>query len=116
VDIHIKDMLRSQLLERSMKNQNPKWDVLDVTQQLTQELRDLSSSPNVVESNMVSVSIVLLLENGVEIEVFPYEGLIRKIETLVVFENEQNPCEFYGYLNNGEVLLKQDKDVYMMTR
>jgi hypothetical protein len=116
VDIHIKDMPRTKLLERSMKKSHNKWDILDITQELGQELHNLSNSPNVNESNMVSVSILLLLENGVEIEVLPYEGLIRKIETLVVFKDENFSTEFLGYLNNKEVLLKQNEDLYMMTR
>ena len=117
VDIKINDMPKSELVERSINNTNiSSFNFLTVTQQLGTELQKLCNSPNVLESCLVGISMILLLENGVEIEVFPYEGLIKRIETLIILQEQESNFIYLGYLENREIILKQNEDLYMMTR
>jgi hypothetical protein len=115
VDFRIKDINKPKLLERSFKARDTKIDFLKVTKDLNEDLMQLSNSFDVMESTMVSPSLCLLLESGVEMEVHPFEGLIQRIETLRVEGEDQNH-EFLGYLDKGEVLLQRAESIYMMTR
>lgn len=116
VDMHVKDMPRSALLKRVVKQNPRQWDILEITQDLATDLRGLSSSSNIVESNLVSPSLFLLMENGVELEVYAYEGLIRRLETLAVLKDQPEQTRFMGYLHGGEVLVEIEEDLFMMTR
>lgn len=116
VDIQIKDLPKAELLEKSIQNPSPIFNFLGVTKELGEELRKLTNSHNVLESSLVGISLVLLLENGVEIEVFPHEGLIKRIETLIILQEENATFSYLGYLEEGEVILKKKQDLFLMTR
>lgn len=116
VDLHIRDMPKSALLKRVLKPTPRRWDVLEITQELGKELHTLSNSHNIIESNLVSPSLLLLMDNGVEMEIYAYEGLIRRLETLTVFKDRPEPPVFLGYLHCGEVLVRQEEDLLVMTR
>lgn len=115
VDIRIQKMPRSELLRRSVKGKPSAMDVLQVTRDLNQHLMDLSNSLHVSESTQVSTSVVMLMDGGLELQVFPFEGIISRIESLDI-DKPKDSCEFLGYVDQGEVVLQQDQSIFLITR
>lgn len=124
VDFLVKEIPHTKILEKVMKPQQGKdpLDFLSITQDLSQELQNLSMSPQPNESGLLSQNLILLLENGVEIEVQPYEATIQTIKIISLklsqkmqsMNQDFNLIKFWGYLSGGEILFSKAKNTFII--
>ena len=69
------------------------------------------------EARLVSRHIVLLMENGVEVQIEPFEGLVTKLDILSLQQDsELGKTVLLGYLCEGEVVFSRGESVFMLTK
>ena len=69
------------------------------------------------EAKLVSRHVVLLMQNGVEIQIEPFEGLVTKLEILSLQRDSPiGKSVFLGYMSEGEILFSRGDQIYMVTK
>ena len=119
VDFKIESESRSELLARALAKCDPKQK-LDLTEAVG-HLRDVvekaTNSSVFEEAKLVSRHVVLLMQNGVEIQIEPFEGLVTKLEILSLQRDSPiGKSVFLGYMSEGEILFSRGDQIYMVTK
>jgi hypothetical protein len=128
IDFHIKPISKNKIISNLLE-QNHKQSSLnsiDILSDLNEDLFKINENPNPEIAGLLSQNIVLLLENGIEIEVQPFDSMLKSLTTFNLVDETQNEdgmisgagngMSLLGYFAEGEILgLKNDK-LYMLFR
>lgn len=119
VDFRIEPESRDQLLKRALArcDSKEKLNLGEAVGHLRDVVDEVTNSLAFEEARLVSRHIVLLMENGVEVQIEPFEGLVTKLDILSLQQDsELGKTVLLGYLCEGEVVFSRGEKVFMLTK
>lgn len=128
IDFYIKPISKNKIISNLLdKNQKQSsLNSIDILSDLNEDLFKINENPNPEIAGLLSQNIVLLLENGIEIEVQPFESILKSLTTFNLVNEAQNEdgmingandgMSLLGYFAEGEILGVKNEKLYMLFR